>query len=34
MNLAILLNYSYLNEYLVIPPPPVIDPLEWALQAF
>jgi hypothetical protein len=33
INLFILFNYSYRNEYLVIPPPVIQDPLEWAYES-
>jgi len=33
INLFILFNYSYRNEYLVIPPPVIKDPLEWAYES-
>ena len=34
INLFILFNYSYRNEYLIIPPPVILDPLEWAYESF
>jgi len=33
INLIILFNYSYRNDYLVIPPPVIKDPLEWAYES-